>query len=139
MARWNIEIMPITISGDMALMPYPLKYDPIYDITKSGCSRKIPEFWSKDEQDGLKIIYYSFDIPLYESIYTSFANFEESIMKEVRKELRRWHRLDWVEESLKLRIHSIHWEDDDCSLYVEVYVGCLESLKQKKFRAESGH
>lgn len=87
---------------------------------------KTPQKWS--ENDNVKRIKYSIKIPLYDRSFT-IKEFEKYIQEELLK-------LKIIGNILSFRFTSIHWEDDDCSLYVVVYFTEDETPKQAKIRKQ---
>ena len=87
---------------------------------------KTPLKWS--ENNDIKKIEYSIKIPLYNKSFT-IKEFEKYIQEELLK-------LKIIGNILSFRFTSIHWEEDDCSLYVVVDYIEDETKKQAKIRKQ---
>ena len=90
-----------------------------------------PLKWSKDED--IKKIEYSVEVPISKHYEFSLSNFEKYIVKELTM-----RKIVVTEQSYPLRFEflSIHWEEDDCSLYAKVKLVYDETPKQVKLRKQ---
>lgn len=106
----------------------PNKYRNIYKIKNRAIT---PENWSGDDDN--KIIEYYIDVDLINYKNFSLDDFNKYIIKELTN-LKIL--IPENNKSFKFSFFSQHWEPDDCSLYIRVYLEYNETEKQKKLRKQ---